>query len=391
MDHERQEIKKFIKNGLLFCSPLILFFGLSFLVLYSSGELESLDQIVKTQQNSKSSLVGLAYSDPLRYLKLQTVLTRKPDIIMLGSSHTAYFRSTFFNSPEIFYNASIGGAYPQDFRIFLNRLSAEAQPKVILIGLDPAWFDTVCNWSNYDVLDNQYTSKFSASNPFRAWQFGYTQLYKDYFSGKFSRRDISQIFQTFENFGLNAKINQSGYRWDGTPIDTKQIALRLTESDESFRKRTAADFFSQQPERQKKCEEKSRQTSSEIKKFLSQSKFRKIQVIGYITPYNKAVYQELRQMKKKYEHIFKLGSGLQPIFNQFGFNLYDFSNIAAANLADKEMLDEVHASEKASLRLFLIMQSSEPKLWPYIDPPYLKKRLNQAAPNNLFIFGENEF
>lgn len=390
MNTEHQEIKKFLKTGILFCLPLILFFGLSFLALWTSGELASLDQMVKIQQSSPSSLVGLAYSDPLRYLKLQTVLTKKPEIIMLGSSHTAYFRSAFFSSPNIFYNASVGGAYPPDFRVLLNRLPRQEQPKIIFIGLDPAWFDTVCNWQDYDFLDGQYTAEYNQANPFRAWQFGYIRLYQDYWAGRFSLGDLPKIFHTSDHFGLNARINQSGYRRDGTPIDTKQISRRVAETDEEFQKRTVTDYFSQYPERKQKCEEKFSQTVSEIKKFLSQSRSREIHVIGYVTPYNNTVYQELRQKGEKYEHIFRLAAVLKPVFDQFGFKVYDFSNLAKVNIPDQEMLDEVHTSEKASLRLFLIMRVREPKLWPYTDPAYLKKRLKEAT-SHLFVFDENEF
>src|SRR3989344_657745 len=157
MIDQKKEIKKFAVTGVIFSIPLLLFFASPIFFLIGSGELKSLDEIVMGQQNSKSSIIGLAYSDPLRYIKLQSVLSRKPTIIMMGSSHTSYFRSAFFKSPEIFYNASIGGSFPQDFNIFLSRIPIKNQPKIIIAGLDPSYFDASCNEQDYSTLDSRYT------------------------------------------------------------------------------------------------------------------------------------------------------------------------------------------------------------------------------------------
>lgn len=384
------ELKKFVKTGIVFCLPLILFFGVSFVLLEASGELTSLDKIIERHQESKSSIVGLAYSNPLRYLKLKSVLARKPEVIMMGSSHTAFFRSAFFKS-DVFYNASIGAAYPQDFRIFLNHIPIKDQPKVIIIGIDPAFFDTRCNWndfSNVEFLNRQYTSAYNTS--WRAWQFGFTQIYKDFLAGKFFWHDLPKFFKVNNHFGMNAVINQSGYKWDGNPINTKDLTRRLAESDGEFEKRTVAEFLSM--ENKQKCTLKFSKTIEEVKKFLAESQARKIHVIGFITPYTQAVYRLTQQMqdKERYAFLPKLGSALRPIFNQFGFKIFDFSDPSKVGIADHEMYDQHHASEKVSLRLFLLMREREPLLWPYSNAVYLKKRL-QEAPNNISVFGKNEF
>lgn len=390
MNQERQEIKKFIKNALIFCLPLTLFFGISLFLLLISGELTPLDKMVRHQRKHQSSTIGLAYSDPLRYIKLQSVLARKPEITMLGSSHTAYFRSIFFKSPPIFYNASVGGAYPQDFRIFLNRLPKENQPKILIVGIDSEWFDEVCNWQDYSSLDNQYSVEFNASNPFKVWQYGYTKIYKDYFNGKFSLQDVYKLSKKSDRFGLNAIVNKSGYRWDGTPIDAKEIAKRRNETNEEFTERTVANFFSEHTERSKKCPKKFNQTTSEIKKFLAQSKSRGVYVIGYITPHANGVYQKILESEKNFSHISKIAPSLKPIFERFGFKLYNFVNIGSAGIPDQEMLDQVHASEKASLRILLLMQKNDPKLRAYLNLPYLKEKLGKAS-DNLFVFENDEF
>lgn len=385
------EVKKFFTRGLIFALPLILFFGFSFFVLFFSGELTSIDYVVNYQKSHRSSLVGWAYSNPLRYFKLQSVLVRKPEIIMLGSSNTAYFRSAFFNSPTVFYNASTGGAFLQDFLIFLNLIPIKDQPKIIFAGLDPNFFDARCHWSDYFELSGQYTTGFNDQNSFKAWQYGFTQLYKDYFFGKFSLRDLPKFLHPDGNFGINAVINKNGYRWDGsgTPTSPQHVYQRLTESDQTFQQRIVADFFSR-PELKKTCEEKKRQTINEVKQFLSQSKTRGIYVIGYIIPYTPVVYKQMREMGNKYDHVLRLGSSLKPVFEQFGFKLHDFSDLAKINISDKEMTDESHPSEKAALKLFLQILSREPVLWPYSNASYLKKRLEQA-PNNLFVFENEEF
>ncbi len=386
---QNQEIKKFIKRGALFCLPLFLFFAISFLLLLKSGELNSPDQIIQFHQNSRSSLVGFAYSDPFRYFKLQSVLNRKPEIIMLGSSHTGYFRSVFFNSPDVFYNANIIGSQLQDFYIFLKHLPTKDQPKIILLGLDPAPFNQRCSsWHDYQELNQQYSSTFNASNPLHAWQFGYLQIYQDYLAGKFSLRDLPKLLHHPSELGLNAIVNQTGYVWDGTLNNTKDTFRRLTESDQSFKERTMTHFFGNEPKQ--KCPEMAARTTAEVKRFLAESQSRKILVVGFITPYTQALYRQMKQIGHQYDYLFNLGSSLRPLFNQFGFHLYDFSDSTTAHLSDQEMMDEDHPSEKASLKIFLQMRAHEPALWPYTNAPHLEKRLNQA-PNHLFVFDKSEF
>lgn len=386
MINEKLEIKKFVIVGIIFSIPLVLFFSLPILFLVDSGELKSLDELVALQQNSKQSILGLAYSDPLRYIKLQSVIMRKPTIIMMGSSQTSYFRSAFFKSPDIFYNASIGGAFPQDFNIFLSRIPTEDQPKIIIAGFGSDYFNTLCNEQDYGALDSQYTKLFNSSNPYQSWQFGYTQIWKDYLAGKFKLSDWKKLFSS-PSFGMNGIFSDSGYRWDGTSIHLKTITRRLTEGEENFQKNSLAVYFNSRP--RGLCNKKFNRSVNEIKKFLSQSRLRGIYVIGYLTPHAHVVYERLKD-ESRYDYVFKMFPTLKPVFRDYGFNLYDFSDITFAGATDLSMIDQGHSSENASLKMLLLMLSHEPVLKPYVDRPYLVKRL-KTAPDNLFVFGMDEY
>jgi len=382
----KKEIKKFGVTAVVFAIPIVLFFAFSTFFLVGSGELKSLDELVTIQQNSKSSIIGLAYSNPLRYIKLQSVLKRKPTIIVMGSSQTSYFRSALFNSPDVFYNASIGGSFPQDFNIFLSRIPVKDQPKIIIAGFGSSYFDSICDGQDFGVLYDQYTESFNSSNPSLAWRFGYIQVWKDYFAGKFKLSDWKKLFSS-SNFGMNGVIKDSGYRWDGTSIDTRSISKRLTEGEENFQKNSLAVYFG--PERSKPCDQKFNRSVNEIKKFLSQSKSRGIHVIGYLTPHAHVVYERMKH-EKSYDYVFKMFSTLEPMFREYGFKLYDFSDIAFAGASDLSMIDQGHSSENASLKMLLVMLSREPALKPYVDRSYLTKRL-KTAPNDLFVFGMEEY
>ena len=99
-------------------------------------------------------------------------------------------------------------------------------------------------------------------------------------------------------------------------------------------------------------------------------------------------YKRLRSFPHAYyADAFKnLGNVLTAIYSEYGFDLYDFRDIAALGGSDAEMIGEKHASEKMSLRMFIQMAKQNKKLGAYADIPSLTGKLS-AATSTYYVFG----
>jgi len=79
-----------------------------------------------------------------------------------------------------------------------------------------------------------------------------------------------------------------------------------------------------------------------------------------------------------------------PICKKYGASFFNFSDINSVGATDLETTDGLHGSEKAYLRLFLLMQKSDPLLHDVAaDETYLQKRLADA-PGPYVVFGQDE-
>src|SRR3989344_1772753 len=107
-DEQKKELKLFFRRGLVFAAPYLIFFIFTTYLFVASGELASIKNVVRRQQLGKREiLLGLAYSNPIFYYKLHSVLKRKPEALVLGSSRTMQFRAQFFSDPAIFLTPAV--------------------------------------------------------------------------------------------------------------------------------------------------------------------------------------------------------------------------------------------------------------------------------------------
>lgn len=372
----QKDLKKFLTRSFLFLLPLILFFGCLTFILLAAGELVSIKEIVRMQKNSEDQiLLGLAYSNPDIYFKTESALERSPKILVLGASRTMQFRSLFFKNPDEFYNA--GGAVEkiEDFNKFLEKLPFGKEPKIIIIGLDHHFFNP--NINNFE--------ENSAEKPkfWGVWQNGIKGLIKDYLKRKFSLAEIISSRQGSEKFGLNAIINNDGFLNDGSYHYTKYIVNPESNPDYQFKDTLLR--IDTGTRRFQYSNEVSEKAIEELDGFLKSAKERNIYIVGFLPPYAHLVYEKMSSMGDKYGYIKKLDNELSPLFSNYGFKFYDFSDINSAGSSDKEAIDGFHGSEKTYVRMLILMLEKNAELREAADKNYLKKMLDKSD-NNYYVF-----
>lgn len=390
MNHERmnqKDIKKFFIKSLLFLPLVFMIFVFPTLIMICSGEMESYEKIIaKQRQKERVVMVGHAYNNQYTYFKLLSVIKRKPEIIALGSSRVMAFRSTFFNPGVSFYNAGSGVRLMTGFREFLKRVPLGQEPKFMIIGLDQSFFNA--NWP-YVNYDQDFEELFQELSPLVLWKSMRKNVFKDYFiNRKFSLKEVLSRNDDYEKIGLHAITNHYGLLNDGSfhygeiveggnETAKTDIAYTLNKLE------TGAVHFEH-------GQTIAQSAITELEKFLLDCKQRNIYVIGILPPYPTKIYQKMKTMEKDFEYIFKIAEKVQPVFDEFEYDFYDFSDISAMGAADEEAYDGGHASEKAYVRAFIEMAENNDVLAQYVNIDYLKKRLWQTT-SDFVVFDKREF
>ena len=124
-------LASFLVSGLLFVAILIVFLAATNeLFVFSHDNIETDEDL----------LWGAAFGQSHDAYKLARVRYTKPDLMILGSSRMTQFRDVMAPGAR-FYNAGqVSDAFSTTFR-FLTNLYQYHKPKVVILGIDPWWFD----------------------------------------------------------------------------------------------------------------------------------------------------------------------------------------------------------------------------------------------------------
>ena len=351
----------------LFLAPLLLLAGPVLISLEVVGELIGCEEIVE-EQLAHDSLVAMAYSNPARCLKAKMVEARKPTIVALGSSRVMQFREFFFMKPKRFYNAGGAVARIRDFNAFLEEVDTEGI-ELFVIALDQYYFNH--NFDDMTRSPKSFENRYSAMRVLRK-----QTLLQNYWEGKI---DLARIGRP-ARIGLTALMYDEGFRPDGSYRSGRLIKFPELAEDIDFH--DTYDRIEAGDRRFQYGAEVNPEAFDELDDFLSACQKRRIQVVAILPPYAHEVWGALMEHGEeeiadhRYAYMVDLPSTLQPLFDRYGFEFFDFSDIARVGSPDDETLDGFHGSEVAYLRLTLKMAETSRILGDYVDADQLEKMLN---------------
>ena len=379
-------MQKFIAKLLLLSFSFLAFYGFPSIVLLLGKELVSVQQVEATQRAmSNLVLYGPAYcSKTLRY-KLSAVLARSPEVIALGTSRVMQFRSRFFKNSRGFYNAGGGILQIADLPAFLEKIPQGHEPKFVILGLDPWLFNP--NWKPERAItlaDDPTSLDILLDQSLR--------IYQDYGAGKFLLTDLLMHENTeYIGVGINALTKKNGFRNDGSYYYGGYIADPLNTEYPDFEFRATLKHIENGEEWFAYGNEVSKQSLGELEKFLQESKLRGVYVVGFLPPYPHQTYSKMLSMPDKYGYITMIYPTIALQFHKYGYPLFDFSDLVSIGSSDVETVDGFHASEKAYLRLFLLMMKQDQPLTQIAaDEKFLRSRL-EASNSPYIVFGNDEY
>ena len=370
-------MKRFLVSISIFTLPLIVFFSIPLYILTVTGEgFKNIESIVSGREKY---LIGYAYNEQnYGYLKYLNIAKSQYNVISAGTSRVLPFTNNMFTAS--FYNAGYTINIIDDFIPFLENIPSSKTPDYLIAGLDQPMFNEAWN-SSYSISEKnkwqQSFYKYPIANTF-------INVWKDIINRKYGFK-----FHTDKNIqyiGINAVVNNTGFRNDGSMFYGIQID-RLIRNDPS-----AIDYcFSNTYERINKGNSRFEYGDSvdvkvmpKLHELLQYCQNRQIKLVAFLPPYADSVFD--RMLKSgKYGYIQKIYNCIKPAFDEFGFEIYDFSSASLCDSNDNEMIDGFHGGEVTYLKILIKMLESESSLSNVVNKSQLENDLKNKS-NNFIIY-----
>jgi len=366
----------FLKKFFLFLLPLGLFFVFPLAVFVLSKEYYSVDNAILYQIKNQSAIIGFAYRNDNRGLKEMLVASKNPEVLALGTSITGQFRKEFFIESANFITASNAVVTLDEMKSFIEKLPPDNRTKLIIFGFGEEAFQ--------DATKSPPKEKWSLSEVLIKSRL----IYWDYLAGKFSLKDLWGQPRNMKNIGVNAFINNEGFREDGS----YQYARILTNPNRKEVLKTTIDGVVTGYQKDRKGTGYQYPVSDKIieslNELLALCQKKNMYVIGFLSPYPPERYQEIIRLDDVYtERALQLPKTVGKVFSDYGFDFYNFSDISVLGL-DKnntEFADSTHGTDKLFLRITMHMAERNKQLQKYVDLSKVQELL-QNTKNDFLEF-----
>ncbi|MDD3428825.1 MAG: hypothetical protein PHG02_02320 [Oscillospiraceae bacterium] len=349
-------MKTFLKKIGLFLLPVGLVLCSFLFLLWHSGDLNSVQDILLQNETDTYFLYGPAYVDPNPWYKYQRAKFEKAQVLVVGTSRSMQFSSAMFHEGTHFYNA--GGAIRNLYEIegFLQAMGTEALPKTLILGLDQYFFNA--EWAGAWSGESTYT--VSAEIP-QINMFGYAwpQLMRDFAKGKYNPFKVLTAPSAY--VGLNAKVNNRGFWPDGS-YSYGSAADDLSKGEDAGFKDTFRRIDTG-TNRFQYGSEVSADSLAALQSLLAYCHSQGIQVVAYLPPYAPSVFARMQE-SGNYTYMDKIYAACTPIFALYNASLYDFTNMPLTS--DEMYLDGFHAGDKVYAAMMAEMCTNM-ALKPYTD------------------------
>ncbi len=363
----------FFQKLLLFHIPLAILFASAVFIAVYSGEAMPPRMVYESQVQYP----GTVYATTHRYqdfaYKYYAFERLKPEVLFLGASRLATFRTGFLNlDPSAAYNACLPTFVLSQLETFIDQMTPENAPKVIIFQVDQFWFN------------QSWMPLFKTIRP--------TQLIEveaDHITGVTRQLigmllnkeiTINRLLQRTNPIsgnavlGINAMQQGNGFAADGAwqIISKKYTPEEQAAALDSALSDLRSGFMHFIP-----GDTVNELAITQMERILDKAGALDIEVIGYAPGFMPTVYQEMIA-GGQHTYLDKAMPRVAELFEERGFYFFDFTDMTS-DTADHEFLDGNHPYEIASLRMYMKMVEGAPEvLGPYSDLEGLQAMIDNA-------------
>jgi hypothetical protein len=377
----------FIKAGVFFL-PVLLYVGISYFVLSSGGEFASIHDVAEYQLQDERIIFGRGFRDEFNEYKLISTRLRHPAVLALGSSRSMQYRSAMFEpGSHVFYNAggTINSIY--GLRLFLEQLDPQYYPEVLILPLDPEWFNPYYSNATFRqaiaVSEETDISLATMLNLSRL-------LFVDLVNG---RRNLSELIDRVSQgqdplyhapaIGLDALTVSNGFRSDGSRV-YGHLILAPQSVEERFAE--VRERMGQGIRRMEYSDTLYEEAFDELSRLYTFCKENSIQVVSYSPPYPPSIYDEIEN-SHHYEYLKILPERLEQIALAEGYPYHNFLD-GEKVATDEDFLDGFHGSDYVYLNMLIAFTEQSPDLLaPFVSLAHLKEIAAAHTSGDLDPFG----
>ncbi|MEG1069890.1 MAG: hypothetical protein RSE27_06765 [Ruthenibacterium sp.] len=358
-------MKRFLQIIALFMTPIFLLCGVFYAGLLRSGELADSAALADAAASGEVALFGLAYRDDTRAYKQRVAAQKGAEFLVLGTSRAMQFRGDFFKT-DSFYNAGGATAYLPQMLFFLQSLPKESLPKHLLLVLDQYFYNET--WGNAD------NERDTAPFVFQKADIGYSfrRMLTGYPDSKYSLR---QVLQTPPGvYGMSAAGKSAGFYADGSY--TYGTALLHPEQALDYGFKNTLSRIDRGIDRFEYGDVVSAENVAATKELLQFCAENGIAVTAILPPYAPTVWQTM-QASGHYGYIGGILPALTPLFAQYNFEVFDYSNLPETN--DAQYVDGFHGSDRVYAAVCLRLAQDSTLLREFFDADALQTLFASAG------------
>lgn len=355
---------KFVRHIILFMLPLLLLAAVITIPVWESRELNPIIVNAKKQRDNHNCVIGLGYNEQTSYYKLLNANYYGAPIISLGTSRVMQFKNGFFSSE--FYNCggAVGGNY-NEYKNFLENLNYT--PEIVIVGLDAwvfndAWNYNCAAYESFQTIDEVDRGAISLMK----------SIFMDWRSGKWKIADLNNYPG---NVGFNGRVKDNGFMYDGSYYYGDIYRNPLSSEDYEFV--DTYDRISTGTRRFEWGDHIDEDTLRQLENLLNYCKDNDIYVIGFSAPFAPSIYDRMMN-SGNYRYIDEMNPACMEIFNDYGFEYFNYIDGESLDSTDEFFIDGFHGSEIVYAKILKDMASHNSIIAKYVDVDRIDESLNNA-------------
>lgn len=354
----------------LFLLLAVCGFGTGILLLSRAGEYRSLQDIVAQQQSGTGFCLygSVIHNDSFPY-KLEGQRRAKAEVVSLGTSRVLQFRRAFFRRP--FYNMGFAIDSIEKGRKMTEALAADERPKLILLGVEPWWFNRAYVSAKQDRAPLESVPRMHFLDGVR---LAYVMVLRR-LSPLRLLREPSSTGTSRCLIGLQARMTRSGFGPDGSYYYTNLVTGFTRNEDERFQ--YSRDQIETGRKRYLYGTSIDPLIWNEFVRWMEDLQSQGTEVVVFLPPFSPSVSRFLKDHGKQYAYI----DDLRTKARTAGIPLLDFLDGNDLGSSDCEFIDGLHGGSVTFARLLLALREQFPALHPYVDTIAVRRFIEENAGN----------
>lgn len=345
--------------------------------LHASNELMVFDD--DNILTADETLWGPAYGQQQMVYKLKRSLYKKPEFMVLGSSRVTQFRDVMAPGMS-FYNATLAATNLDEALAFVRTLYPRHKPAVLLLGIDPWWFDPARGGVPEEAAEIE---------------FSYRKLLSGMFGKGFRRRIVLSLFSGEMRYdadelggrrpvGYLAALSGNGFRPDGSYqygniLLDKNTFYDMARSGSRYGYEYLVNHVRSLKGRFSYVGEPADSQIATLRDFVDYHRRNGVEIILFFPPLAPTLYRAVQETPEQRAYFAKVDAAVRRLAAESGVPFFNFHDLTALGLGDEHALDGVHVDEIASLAVIRAMAAGSPALSRLFDDAAHERLLRLAT------------